>query len=61
MDQLEGKLIPGTEGATSPFFSPDGQWIGFFADGVMKKVSINGGMPVDLADAPLSPGCQLGA
>ncbi len=54
MDQLEGKPIPGTEGASGPFFSPDGQWIGFFADGEMKKVSINGGMPVDLADA-LSP------
>jgi len=60
MDRLEAKPIPGTEGATSPFFSPDGQWIGFFADGVMKKVPINGGNPVVVADAPAPRGASWG-
>ena len=37
----------------SPFFSPDGQWVGFAAEGRLKKVSIAGGLPVVLADAPV--------
>ena len=40
------------EGAHSPFFSPDGRWIAFFADGRLKKVALAGGTPVTLADAP---------
>ena len=51
MDGLEVNPIPGTEGATGPFFSPDGQWIAFFADGKLIKVSISGGPPVFLSDA----------
>ena len=35
--------IDGTEGATDPFFSPDGQWLAFFANGLLKKVPLNGG------------------
>ena len=35
--------IDGTEGATDPFFSPDGQWLGFFANGSLQKVPLNGG------------------
>jgi serine/threonine-protein kinase len=49
--QLTAKLIPGTEGNQElPFFSPDGQWIGYFSpsDGKLKKISINGGAPVVL-------------
>jgi serine/threonine-protein kinase len=38
--------IPGTQEARGPFFSPDGQWIGFFAKGQIKKVSLAGGPPV---------------
>jgi serine/threonine protein kinase/Tol biopolymer transport system component len=48
---LEAKAVPGTEGATEPFFSPDGQSLGFFAGGKLKKVSTNGGEPVILGDA----------
>ena len=33
LDSLESKPIPDTEGATNPFFSPDSQWVGFFAGG----------------------------
>src|SRR5262249_61326981 len=46
LDALEGKPIAGTEGASGPFFSPDGQWIGFFAEGALKKVAVSGGAPL---------------
>ena len=45
----EIRMIAGTEGASAPFFSPDGNWIGFMAGtnlGVLKKVPVEGGMPV---------------
>ncbi len=37
-------------GAAAPFFSPDGQWVGFFGDGKLKKVSVHGGAPITLAN-----------
>ena len=43
LDQLDATPMPGTEGAHSPFFSPDGQWTAFFADGKLKKVALSGG------------------
>jgi hypothetical protein len=48
--EFEAKPIPGTDGAWSPFFSPDGQWIGFFAGGKLKKVKFSGGVPIILCD-----------
>ena len=51
MDSFEPKPLPGTEGAMGPFFSPDGQWIGFFSGGNLKKISINGGAAVSLSNA----------
>jgi serine/threonine-protein kinase len=51
LDKPAGSVIPGTEYGADPFFSPDGQWIGFFADGKLKKLSLNGGDPVTLAVA----------
>jgi len=56
MDSLEAKSMPGTEGAIQPFFSPDGQWLGFFADAKLKKISVSGGAPLTLADAPIPRG-----
>ena len=50
MDRSEVKPIPGTEGKSAPFFSPDGEWVGFFADDALKKVAVAGGLPVTLAD-----------
>jgi serine/threonine-protein kinase len=61
MDQLEARPIAGTEGAAGPFFSPDGQWIGFFAvaDRVLKKVRIAGGAPLTVCDAsPVARGAS---
>jgi len=48
MDDLEVKPIPGTWGAHNPFFSPDGQWIGFFTQEQLKKVSLAGGESLTL-------------
>jgi serine/threonine protein kinase/Tol biopolymer transport system component len=47
----EARPIQGTEGAAFPFWSPDSQFVGFFAEGKLKKVAIAGGPPVELADA----------
>ncbi len=51
LDRFESQPIAGTDGAANPFFSPDGQWVGFFADGKLKKVSLDGGAPVVVTDA----------
>ncbi len=51
LDQVEATPLSGTEGAIDPFFSPDGQWIAFFADGKLKKVATQGGAAVALCDA----------
>jgi Tol biopolymer transport system component len=58
MDNLEARPIPGTEGGVGPFFSPDGQWVGFFAGGKLKKVSVSGGAAVTLGDAPVPLGAS---
>jgi len=51
IDQIEATPIRGTEGGRGPFFSPDGDWVGFLAAGKLKKVPIHGGTAVDLCDA----------
>jgi serine/threonine-protein kinase len=51
MDQLDARPILGTEGARSPFFSPDGQWVGFFTERRLRKVSLAGGPPLTIAEA----------
>jgi Tol biopolymer transport system component len=52
LDAFEAKAIAGTEGAQYPFFSPDGEWVAFFADRRLKRVSIRGGSPITICDAP---------
>jgi DNA-binding winged helix-turn-helix (wHTH) protein/Tol biopolymer transport system component len=56
IDKLEPVRLAGTDGAASPFFSPDGRWLAFFADGKLKKVAVSGGSPIVLADAPAPAG-----
>ena len=52
LDQLRPTPIPGTQdGGRSPFISPDGQWIGFWAGGQLRKVAMSGGAAVTLCDA----------
>jgi hypothetical protein len=58
MDQQTAAAIPGTENASQPFFSPDGQWVGFFALGKMSKVSLHGGPATPLCDAPTPHGAH---
>jgi serine/threonine protein kinase len=50
MNTGEADRMPGTEGAHAPFFSPDGAWIGFFSEGRLRKVSVDGRRAVDLAE-----------
>ena len=50
------RALPGTEGANSPFFSPDGQWVGFFAESKLKKIRLDGGPAVTLCDVVLGFG-----
>ena len=50
MDQSAAKPIAGTDGGTSPFLSPDSRWVGFWADGKLKKVPVEGGVPSTLCD-----------
>jgi serine/threonine-protein kinase len=56
IDQLDASPIPGTDDAYMPFFSPDGAWVGFFADGKLKKVALAGGPPLTITETPGSTG-----
>ncbi len=52
LDLLEPQMLPGTDGSRYPFWSPDSKWIGFFAQGKLKKTAVTGGPPQTLCDAP---------
>jgi Tol biopolymer transport system component len=49
---VEPRVVPGTDGASLPFWSPDGRMLGFFANGKLLKVALDGTPPVTLCDAP---------
>ena len=54
MDTLQSRLIPGTESPlTSPFFSPDGEWLAYWSNGAtsLQKIAVGGGAPVTIAPA----------
>jgi Tol biopolymer transport system component len=51
LDQAKAQALAGTENAQDPFFSPDGQWIGFFADQKLKKIYVQGGAAITVCDA----------
>jgi serine/threonine-protein kinase len=61
MNRLEAQPLDDTEPASDPFFSPDGQWLGFFAFGVLKKVSLSGGAALSLGAAALDRGASWGS
>jgi Tol biopolymer transport system component len=52
--------LPGTENAQVPFFSPDGRWVAFFADGKLKKIATTGNAAATLCDAPSTRGGSWG-
>jgi len=54
LDSLEQHVLSGTENAELPFFSPDGQWVGFLVGDQVSKVSGGGGVPIAVGNAPLS-------
>src|SRR5712671_1820015 len=60
LDQLQATVLSGTENSRNHFFSPDGQWLGFFADGKLKKISVQGGAAATLCDAPDDRGGSWG-
>ncbi|HEX4946668.1 MAG TPA: protein kinase [Blastocatellia bacterium] len=51
LNATEAKVLPGTEGALYPFWSPDSQWIAFFSSGKLKKLQVLGGPAQILCDA----------
>jgi len=64
LDELDSRLLPGTDGAYNPFFSPDGESIGFYSDLTdhkLKVVSIHGGLPRIVSDTPMASGASWGS
>ncbi len=49
LDQFDPVVLPGTEGAMCPFFSPDGRWLGYFTRTELRKVPVAGGPPRTVA------------
>ena len=61
LSDFSSRFLPGTEGGSLPFFSPDGEWVGFYADGKIRKVAVGGGDPIAICDSPsASPGADWG-
>lgn len=58
MAERQTTLLKGTENAQDPFFSPDGKWLGFFADFRLKRVSVEGGAPETVCEAPNDRGAS---
>jgi eukaryotic-like serine/threonine-protein kinase len=64
LDQLDAQPIRGTDDGFNPFFSPDGEWIGFFSaggsvNGKLKKVAVRGGPALTLGDTSVPTGGWL--
>jgi serine/threonine protein kinase/Tol biopolymer transport system component len=51
LNSFESRAVAGSSGAKQPFFSPDGKWIAFFAQGQLQKAEVAGGAPIRLAEA----------
>ena len=56
LDDVSARALAATQDADQPFFSPDGNWIAFFAEAKLKKVAVAGGAPLVLCDAPVPRG-----
>ena len=60
LDQSDAVPIRDTEGAENPFFSPDGQWVGYWAHGEIRKAPLSGGPPIRVTEAATGLWCVLG-
>jgi Tol biopolymer transport system component len=58
LEANDAQRIAGTEGATIPFWSPDGQFLGFFAQGKLKKVAVRGGPPQNICSTTAGLGAS---
>jgi Tol biopolymer transport system component len=56
LDSPSARVLPGTEGATNPFWSPDSRMLGFFAVGTLKLINVTDGVVIQLASAPKPTG-----
>ncbi len=56
LDSVTARPLPGTEGATFPFWAPDSRNLGFFADQRLKRIDTTGGPPVTVCEAPAGRG-----
>jgi eukaryotic-like serine/threonine-protein kinase len=56
LESLSAQALPGTDGASYPFWSADSQFVGFFAQRKLKKIDVSGGPPQTLCDAVLPRG-----
>ena len=62
LDQLSATPMAGTEGASGPFFSPDGRWVGFWSAGALKKMSAGGSGPATtICETPAVFGASWGS
>ena len=61
LEHVDPALIPGTQGAAQPFFSPDGRWIGFWQDGRLRKLSLSGGAVATICEVASLEGAAWGA
>jgi len=55
LDSTDARVISGTEGGSSPFWSPDGKFIGFWVDAKLKRVAIDGGSPELICETGVNP------
>jgi Tol biopolymer transport system component len=60
LDQPNATELAGTQGAYAPFFSPDGQWVAFFGQGKLRKISVEGGAAIALCDIGTGVGGNWG-
>ena len=56
LDSVTAQPLEGTEGASFPFWSPDGRFVGYFAQGKLMKIDTSGGPPQAVCDAPRGRG-----
>ena len=60
LDRWDSVVVPGTEQAQNPFFSPDGQWLGFQQGQQIKKVALAGGTPIVIVESMNNAGENWG-